>query len=228
MNDASSSSVTVCRMSWVCSVLRLRRVVHLSQCDYPSAFRPCHGQLGRRAGAAVHGRSSKVTAISRIGGRSNTTLSGVLMPSLAATLPTPIPGARSLCGNAKQPSTLSMRLTRGFARVNLTAGLTSGGGSGEGDKSRDRMRAAMEGTTAGLLLVWEAGRLSECDSRSEPNARMEKYHFVSFEFNINSAIHVEMTTVILDTTTRVSILQSLDDGFDCDWHRQVAIGFFIG
>ena len=31
-------------------------------------------------------------------------------------------------------------------------------------KSRDRSRAAMAGTTAGLLVGWEAARLSECDS----------------------------------------------------------------
>jgi len=147
---------------------------------------------------------TKITPASRVGGRKNTTLESVLMPTAS--------GARSLCGDAKAPSTLSMRLTRGFSRVDLAS---SGGGAGEGAASgagAETVSGSTKGTTAGLLVGWDAAALTECDRRSElPKAGSgsEEDHFVRFEFNVNSAVHVETTTDILDTTSRVSILLSL-------------------
>jgi hypothetical protein len=131
---------------------------------------------------------TKITPASRVGGRKNTTLESVLMPTAPGAS-----GARSLCGDDKAPSTLAMRLTRGFSQVDL-AGST-------------------KGTTAGLLVGWDAAALTECDDRSKlPGAGSEEDqedHYVRFEFNVNSAVHVETTTDILDATSRVSILLSL-------------------
>ena len=136
MNDASSSSVTVCRMSWVCSVPSTAQGSASLTMRLPVSFQAMAWSARTTSWVQRYTEDpSKVTAISRIGGRSNTTLSGVLMASLA-TLPTSMPGRARCAGMRSSHPRCQCVSRRGFARVNLTAGLTSGGGgggSGEGD-----------------------------------------------------------------------------------------------
>ena len=193
-DDSSSTSpspptTTVCRMSWVCSVPSAAQGRASLTMRLPVTFQAVSWSSTTTTWVQRDTADpTKITPASRVGGRKNTTLESVLMPTAPGAS-----GARSLCGDDKAPSTLSMRLTRGFSQVDL-AGST-------------------KGTTAGLLVGWDAAALTECDDRSKlPGAGSEEDqedHYVRFEFNVNSAVHVETTTDILDATSRVSILLSL-------------------